>query len=79
MKQQPEDEPRSLQVVERRPPAPSLMTRVFSSVAESLQDAMHLVGSIIPLRGMASFAADIGLPGALTLMEMLTPSTKERT
>ena len=35
---------------------------------------MHLVGSFVPLRGIASFMADVGVPGALTLLELLTPT-----
>ncbi len=56
--------------------SPSLWWRMFSAVGASLRGAIHLVGSIIPLRGLASFAADVGLPGAATIKDILTPNTR---
>eukprot|EP00094_Tigriopus_californicus_P009033 TCALIF_08707-PA protein Name:"Protein of unknown function" AED:0.32 eAED:0.35 QI:0/-1/0/1/-1/1/1/0/205 len=50
-----------------------LLTDWAESLGQSLSAALHFVGSIVPLRGMASFAADIGLPGAQSLKELLTP------
>merc|ERR1719356_2403143 len=31
------------------------------------------MGTILPLRGFASFAADLGIPGAATMLDILTP------
>lgn len=34
--------------------------------------AVHFVGSVIPLRGFASLAVDLGIPGAAFILEVLT-------
>ena len=49
--------------------------RFFSGLSSGIRGAVHLVGSFVPLRGVASFMADIGVPGAITLLELLTPTS----
>ena len=49
--------------------------RIFSGLSSGLRGAVHLVGSFVPLRGVASFMADIGVPGAITILELLTPTS----
>ena len=36
---------------------------------------MHLVGSFVPLLSVASFMADIGMPGAITILKLLMPTS----
>ena len=53
----------------------SCFPRLFSGLSSGIRGAVHLVGSFVPLRGIASFMADIGVPGAITLLELLTPTS----
>ncbi len=48
-----------------------LVGRFASSASEALTEAVQLIGRVVPLRGLASVAADIGLPGAKFLLGVL--------
>ncbi len=56
-------------------PAPEPLASLLSRLAESLTGALHFIGGLVPLRGVASLAADLGVPGAAAIMEALTPSS----
>ena len=51
----------------------SLLTRIVSGISDSFSDALHFVGSLIPLRGIASLGVDLGFPGAEAVLDLLTP------
>ena len=61
--------------VAKLPIVPCSTFRIFSGLSSGLRGAVHLVGSFVPLRGVASFMADIGVPGAITILELLTPTS----
>lgn len=46
----------------------------WNKVSNVVTGALHLVGSIIPLRGMATVARDMGWPFADFVLEALTPT-----
>lgn len=48
------------------------MTNKMTSIGAGMLQSM---GSVLPLKGIASFAADLGIPGAAAMMEILTPKT----
>ena len=55
------------------PPTPSFFQRFTNGISNAAAGLFQAVGSFLPLRGIASLAADIGIPGAATLLHFLTP------
>nr|XP_040578997.1 uncharacterized protein LOC121127644 isoform X1 [Lepeophtheirus salmonis] len=53
---------------------PSFVSKFVGSISNTFTKFIHIIGGVVPLRGIASVAADIGIPGALTLQHYLTPS-----
>lgn len=53
----------------------SIFQRFSGKMTSIASNVLHTVGTFLPLRGLASFAADLGIPGAATIMEILTPKT----
>ena len=53
----------------------SLADRFWDTMDNFLTGALHLVGSVFPLRGMATVAKDMGLPYAEALQQALTPDS----
>ena len=51
---------------------------VRSTVASNFVKLVHYVGERLPLRGVASFLADLGVPGATSAVDMLTPRVTSR-
>lgn len=66
---------RSLAPAPPPPPPPTLLDRISNSFSNMAAGLFHAVGNFLPLRGIASLAADIGVPGAATLIQFLTPRT----
>lgn len=54
-------------------PSPNALVQAYRYLSQSLTSSVHYIGAIFPLRGVASFFADLGLPGAAGLMRLLTP------
>jgi hypothetical protein len=54
-------------------PQPSFMDKFWDQMGSVMTGALHLIGSIVPLRGLATIAKDIGIPGADYAMDALTP------
>lgn len=55
-------------------PMGSITDLFWNRVSNVVTGALHLVGSIIPLRGMATVAKDMGWPFADFVLEALTPT-----
>merc|ERR1719510_49611 len=58
---------------------PQKNASIFQTVSHKMTLAassiLQTVGTYLPLRGVASFAADLGIPGASKILEILTPRT----
>lgn len=63
--------------VKQKPPEVEKNLSLFQRMKQQMSSigsyALHSMGSILPLRGFASFAADLGIPGAATMLDILTP------
>ena len=46
---------------------------LWDKVNDMMSQALHLVGSFLPLRGLATIAKDIGIPYADSILAALTP------
>jgi len=66
---------RPLALARPPPPPPTWLDRISNSFSNMAAGLFHAVGNFLPLRGIASLAADIGVPGAATLIQFLTPRT----
>ncbi len=60
-------------LVKRDPNQPSMFQNIWSNLGQAATGLIHLVGTVIPLRGIASVAADLGIPWAEAALEVLTP------
>jgi len=54
----------------------SIIEKMKNNIKSMGSTMLHTMGSFLPLRGLASFAADLGIPGAATIMDILTPKTQ---
>jgi len=45
---------------------------LWRNFAGALSGALHFIGGMLPLRGLASLAADLGVPGADSALQVLT-------
>lgn len=52
-----------------------LQDNFWDKITDFVQGALHLVGSFLPLRGMATIGKDLGIPYADTVLTVLTPSS----
>ena len=50
-----------------------LFEHLWGKVNAMMSEALHLVGSFLPLRGMATVAKDLGIPYADSILTALTP------
>ncbi len=56
----------------------SQLSSLLDYLSSSLTDALHLLGTVVPLRGLASLAADMGVPGAAAAARALTPREQQQ-
>ena len=56
----------------------SIFQRIKNQMTSISSYALHSMGTILPLRGFASFAADLGIPGAATMLDILTHFARQR-
>ena len=52
----------------------SMFDHIWPHFKDFMSGTLHLIGAIVPLRGFAVAAKDIGVPFADLALEMLTPS-----
>ena len=57
----------------RQPTQFFLIEHLWDRVNDMMSEALHLVGSFLPLRGLATIAKDIGMPYADSILAALTP------
>ena len=50
-----------------------IFDQFWNKVNDLMSDALQLVGSFLPLRGLASIAKDLGIPYASSILAALTP------
>lgn len=55
-------------------PSTSIFDHIWPHFKDFMSGTLHLIGAIVPLRGFAVAAKDIGVPFADLALEMLTPS-----
>ena len=48
-----------------------MLTHLTWTATSMMSEAVHLIGRMVPLRGVASVAADLGVPGAKTILGIL--------
>ena len=48
-----------------------MLTHLTWTATSMMSEAVHLIGRMVPLRGVASVAADLGLPGAKAILGIL--------
>ena len=49
------------------------LDQFWNKVNDLMSDALQMIGSFLPLRGLASIAKDLGIPYASSLLAALTP------
>ena len=54
----------------------NLFEKFWDKMGNLVTGSLHLVGSILPLRGLATIAKDLGIPYAETVLAALTPTKK---
>ena len=52
----------------------SMFDQIWPHFKDFMSGTLHLIGAIVPLRGFAVAAKDMGVPFADLALEMLTPS-----
>ena len=52
----------------------SMIDQIWPHFKDFMSGTLHLIGAIVPLRGFAVAAKDMGVPFADLALEMLTPS-----
>ena len=57
----------------RRPSSAQSMQFLWDKVNDMMSEALHMVGSFLPLRGLATIAKDLGIPYADSILTALTP------
>lgn len=57
----------------------SIFSAFWSKMDDFMTGALHLVGSILPLRGLATIGKDLGFPYADDILAMLTPNSGRAT
>ena len=54
---------------------PSIFDQLWSHFGNFMSETLHMIGSLVPLRGFATMAKDIGIPFAEHALAALTPPT----
>ena len=57
-------------------PQNSLFEQFWTKVNNFISGGLHLIGSILPLRGLATIAKDLGFPIADSILSALTPTKR---
>lgn len=53
----------------------SIYQRLTNNMKSMGSNVLQTMGSFLPLRGLATFASDLGIPGAAAIIDILTPKT----
>ena len=57
-------------------PQINIFEQFWEKMNNFVTGGLHLVGSILPLRGLATIAKDLGLPHADSILDALTPTKR---